>query len=109
MMKAGCFSAIASAFGVVAVSGNSHLFLSDDRVEGFPGRTFAVETVTAMNKRELRQALSGIKQANIAVRNFPMSVADLRKRLKLNDGGDTYIFVTTTDTSDHVLLVCRKA
>ena len=108
VMKAGCFGELSRAFGVVAVSPNSHLFLSDDRVEGFPGRTFAVETVTTMNKRELRQALSGIDKANIAVRNFPMSVAELRKRLKLKDGGDIYIFATTTGSNEHVLVVGRK-
>ena len=109
VMKAGCFGELSRAYGVEAVGRNSHLFLSADRVEGFPGRAFAVDGVTAMNKRELRQALSGIDKANIAVRNFPMSVAELRKRLKLKDGGTTYIFATTTDSGEHVLLLCRKA
>ena len=109
VMKAGCFAEIARAYGVRAVSPNSHLFLSQDRVEGFPGRAFAIDGATTMNKRELRQALSAIDKANIAVRNFPMSVAELRKRLKLKDGGTTYIFATTTDSGEHVLLLCRKA
>ena len=109
VMKAGCFAELSRAYGVGAVGRNSHLFLSDDRVEGFPGRAFAVDAVTTLNKRELRQALSGLKQANIAVRNFPMSVADLRKRLKLKDGSATYIFATTTGSGEHVLFVCHKA
>lgn len=109
VMKAGCFAELSCAYGVGAVSRNSHLFLSSDRVEGFPGRSFVVDALTTMNKRELRQALGGLKQANIAVRNFPMSVAELRKRLKLKDGGDTYIFATTTGDDEHVLLVCHKA
>ena len=61
-----------------------------------------------MNKRELKAALSGIDSANIAVRNFPLSVAELRKRLHLKDGGDTYIFATTAGEKDHLLLICRK-
>ncbi len=108
VMKAGCFGELSRAYGVGAVSLNSHLFLSADRVERFPGRAFAVDAVTTLNKHELRQALGGIKQANIAVRNFPMSVAELRKRLKLKDGGDTYIFATTTGGGEHVLFVCHK-
>ena len=108
VMKAGCFVEIASAYGVEAVSRNSHLFVSEGRVEGFPGRAFSVKAVTTMNKRELKKTLAGISNANIAVRNFPMSVADLRKRLKLKDGGDTYIFATTTAGGDHVLIVCRR-
>ena len=108
VMKAGCFDEIARAYGVSAVSRNSHLFLSDREIDGFPGRSFAIDAVTTMNKRQLRQTLSGMKQANIAVRNFPLSVAELRKRLKLNDGGDTYIFATTTSDGDHILMLTHK-
>lgn len=107
-MKAGCFGEIAHAYGVSAVSSNSHLFLSADRVEGFPGREFVIDGVTTMNKRQLKQLLGDLKQANIAVRNFPLSVAELRKRLKLRDGGDAYIFATTTADGDHVLLLTHK-
>ena len=108
VMKAGCFDEIARAYGVSAISRNSHLFLSDHEIDGFPGRTFAIDAVTTMNKRQLRQTLSGMKQANIAVRNFPLSVAELRKRLKLSDGGDTYIFATTTSEGDHILMLTHK-
>ena len=108
VMKAGCFDEIARAYGVSAISRNSHLFLSDREIDGFPGRSFAIDAVTTMNKRQLRQTLSGMKQANIAVRNFPLSVAELRKRLKLNDGGDTYIFATTTSDGDHILMLTHK-
>lgn len=108
VMKAGCFDEIARAYGISAISRNSHLFLSDHETDGFPGRTFAIDAVTTMNKRQLRQTLSGMKQANIAVRNFPLSVAELRKRLKLNDGGDTYIFATTTSEGDHILMLTHK-
>ena len=108
VMKAGCFDEIARAYGVSAISRNSHLFLSDREIDGFPGRTFVIDAVTTMNKRQLRQTLSGMKQANIAVRNFPLSVAELRKRLKLSDGGDTYIFATTTSEGDHILMLTHK-
>ena len=108
VMKAGCFDEIARAYGICAISRNSHLFLSDHEIDGFPGRAFAIDAVTTMNKRQLRQTLSGMKQANIAVRNFPLSVAELRKRLKLNDGGDTYIFATTTSEGDHILMLTHK-
>ena len=108
VMKAGCFDEIARAYGISAISRNSHLFLSDHEIDGFPGRSFAIDAVTTMNKRQLRQTLSGMKQANIAVRNFPLSVAELRKRLKLNDGGDTYIFATTTSEGDHILMLTHK-
>ena len=108
IMKAGCFDELAAAYGVSPVSRNSHLFLSDEPIEGFPGRSFVVERVTTMNKGELRKALAGIEKANIATRNFPLTVAELRKRLKIKDGGDVYIFATTTAEGEHLLLISRK-
>ena len=108
IMKAGCFDELAPAYGVSPVSRNSHLFLSAEPVDGFPGRSFSIERVTTLNKRELRQALAGIEKANIATRNFPLSVAELRKRLKLKDGGDVYIFATTTAEDEHLLLISHK-
>lgn len=108
IMKAGCFDELAAAYGVSPVSRNSHLFLSDEPIEDFPGRSFVVECVTTMNKGELRKALVGIEKANIATRNFPLTVAELRKRLKIKDGGDVYIFATTTAEGEHLLLISRK-
>lgn len=108
IMKAGCFDELALAYGVSPVSRNSHLFLSDEPVEDFPGRSFVVERVTTMNKGELRKTLAGIEKANIATRNFPLTVAELRKRLKIKDGGDVYIFATTTAEGEHLLLISRK-
>ena len=109
VMKAGCFAQLSRRFGVQAVAPNSHLFLSGGLVEGFPGRRFAVKAVSTMNKKQLRQALQGVAQANVAVRNFPLTADALRRRLKLKDGGNTYIFATTTAQGDHVLMLCEKA
>lgn len=108
VMKAGCFDLLAERFGVMPLHRNSHLFVSDAEVADFPGRGFVIERTTSMNKRELRDSLAGVTQANIAVRNFPLSTADLRKRLKLLDGGDIYIFATTVANQGHRLFFCRK-
>ena len=108
IMKAGCFDVIASRFGVMQLDKNSHLFVSDRDISDFPGRRFIIEKTTSMNKRELKAALAGIDQANITVRNFPMSVAELRKRLKLKEGGDIYLFATTIAGHQHQLFLCRK-
>ena len=107
IMKAGCFAEIEQAFEVSQLAPNSHLFASDQAIEDFPGRKFRVTAVTSMNKQELKQALKDIRQANIAVRNFPMSVADLRKRLKLSEGGNDYIFATTLTEGKKVLIICQ--
>ena len=107
IMKAGCFAEIEQAFEVSQLAPNSHLFASDQVIEDFPGRKFRVTAVTSMNKQELKQALKDIRQANIAVRNFPMSAADLRKRLKLSEGGNDYIFATTLTEEKKVLIICQ--
>ena len=108
IMKAGCFEALEERFPVSQVSPNSHLFLSNEEVSGFPGRGFRILVVTSMNKKELRSALATVSQANIAVRNFPLSAQQLRQKLKIKDGGDTFIFATTTAERVHQLFICRK-
>lgn len=108
IMKAGCFSEVEQAFGVRQLAPNSHLFAATEYIADFPGRRFNVEAVTTMNKRELKPIIGNLKQANITIRNFPMSVDALRKRLKLGEGGNTYIFATTTAKNEHVLMFCKK-
>jgi hypothetical protein len=108
IMKAGCFQEIEKVFDVCQLSNNSHLFVSEKEIKKFPGRLFHIETVTSMNKQELKIALQGIERANIAVRNFPMSAEALRKKLRLKDGGEVFIFATTLSDNSHKLFVCRK-
>ena len=108
LMKAGCFALIAWRYAIRQVSRDSHLYVSPCEVPQFPGRGFAVEAVTTMNKKELKAALAGVGRANVAVRNFPLSADALKKKLKLRDGGDTYIFGTTTADGTHVVIVCRR-
>jgi hypothetical protein len=108
IMKAGCFDLLAECFGIQQLDKNSHLFVADHEVRDFPGRQFVIDQCVSMNKRELKQALAGLTHANIAVRNFPLSVAELRKRLKLKDGGDVFIFATTVAEKGHLLLICHK-
>ena len=109
LMKAGCFSVLSERYGARMLSKNSHLFVSMEPIEDFPGRSFRIIAVSSFNKKELKRHLSGINKANIATRNFPLSVAELRKRLKLKDGGETYIFATTLSNESHVLVITEKA
>ena len=108
LMKAGCFGVLAGRYDARMLSKNSHLFVSQAPIEAFPGRSFRIIAVSSFNKKELKRHLSGITKANIATRNFPLSVAELRKRLKLKDGGETYIFATTLSDESHVLVITEK-
>ena len=112
IMKAGCFAELEAQFPVQQISVNSHLFLSSDEINDFPGRKFKILSISSMNKQEIKkkfsESLVPMESANIAVRNFPMSAEQLRKKLKLKDGGDTYIFATTLASGEHKLFFCRK-
>ena len=108
IMKAGCFDLVEERFGVTQIGPSSHLFVSEQQIADFPGRGFAIESVGSMNKKDTKRLLNGVKQANIAVRNFPLTAPQLRKKLKLADGGTVYLFGTTMQGGGHVLLRTSK-
>ena len=108
IMKAGCYSVLTERYPIAAIADDSHLFVSDTEVADFPGRSFCIKAITTMNKKQLAHAMAGITHANVATRNFPMTAHQLRSRLRLKDGGDIYIFGTTTTNKQHVLILCQK-
>ena len=108
IMKAGCFGELARSFRVTPVAQNSHLFLSPVEIDDFPGRSFQIQAISSVNKKELIQKAGSVERANISVRNFPLSADQLRKKLKLKDGGDVYLFATTLHDGQHRLFICRK-
>lgn len=105
ILKAGAFKQVAQQMGVHKLHPNSHLYTSDTLVSHFPGRIFTIDRITKVQKKEIND----IEKANVSIRNFPGSVADLRKKLKLKDGGDTYIFATTLHDNSKVLIIGRHA
>ncbi len=107
IMKAKCFKSIASSFGVNKLHPNSHLYTSDEYVPDFPGRSFCVVKTLPMDKQGIKE-LQTFRQANLSIRNFSSSVAELRKKLKLKEGGDLYIFFTTLADNHKAAIVCRK-
>ena len=108
IMKAGCFGVLTQRYPVKALAVDSHLFVSNQAISDFPGRCFTVMAATSMNKKELSKAMKGITRANVAVRNFPMTAQQLRQRLRLQDGGDCYIFGTTTAGGHRMIYLCKK-
>ena len=108
LMKAGCFAEVAHRYDLRVVSHDSHLMVSDRRIENFPGRHFEIEQVTSLNKQALRSVLQGIERANVAVRNFPMKAPELARRLHLRDGGNHYIFGTRLANGKTALIICHK-
>lgn len=107
LLKAGAFRLTAVRFGLKKLHPNSHLYTADRLVPDFPGRVFCVQRYTGFGKRELRDFCTGVPAANLTVRNFPASVADLRRRLRLKEGGVATWFATTLSDGRHVLIDCR--
>lgn len=108
ILKAGAFRILAQRYGLEKLHPNSHLYTSDTLAEGFPGRVFEITRTCTFNKKEIKETLEGIKKANISIRNFPASVAELRKRIKLSEGGDDYLFATTLNNDKKLLILGRK-
>ncbi|MBQ8098964.1 MAG: SAM-dependent methyltransferase [Bacteroidaceae bacterium] len=108
IMKAGIFAEVAQRYSLRQLSKESHLMVSRERVEEFPGRAFRLRSVSRMKGREMAAALSSLRQANVAVRGFPLTASELKRRLRLRDGGDTYIFAATLVGGGRVLLFCEK-
>ena len=106
LMKAGCYRLPAQRFGLSKLHPNTHLYTSDTLVNDFPGRVFQVESICGFSKKELKTL--GYKRANLAIRNFPERVDTLQKRLKISDGGTTYLFATTLNDESKVLIGCSK-
>ena len=107
LLKAGAFRTISSVYGIEKLHPNSHLYTSDTYLPDFPGRKFRILNSCGFGKNEIKEVLGTEKKANLTVRNFPASVAELRKRLKLAEGGDTYLFATTLANEKKVLIVCQ--
>ena len=108
ILKAGAFRNVACIYKVKKLHPNSHLYTSGEPIKNFPGRSFRITGVCTLNKKELKGVLGDLKKANITVRNFPSSVAELRKRIKLSEGGEVYLFATTLNNEQKVLIRCEK-
>ena len=108
IMKAGAYRSLTQAYPVKKLHPSSHLYVSPHFIEDFPGRKFQVEAVSGFGKMELKTFLQGMEKANLTIRNFPSSVAELRKRLKLKEGGDDYLFATTLADESKVIIKCKK-
>ncbi|MBR4187056.1 MAG: hypothetical protein IKQ85_01125, partial [Bacteroidaceae bacterium] len=109
ILKAGVQNALCQDYGVRKLHPFSHLFTFAHFIEDFPGRAFTIEDSYNFSKNEIKRLQGDVSQCNLTVRNFPSTVAELRKRLKLREGGDCYLFATTLCDGSHVLLRCKQA
>lgn len=107
ILKLGLFKSVAKKFGLNKLQQHSHLYTSLELIENFPGRIFKIQQTIKVDKKELAYYVPTLK-ANLTIRNFPQSVAELRKKLQLKEGGEVYIFATTLLDEKKVLILCEK-
>lgn len=108
IMKSGGYKTITLQYNVAKIHKNSHLYISKEKIENFPGRRFQIfQIIDNFSKINLKKMLPQ-KSYNLTVRNFPESADNLKKNLKIRDGGNDYLFATTVEPEKHLLLRCRK-
>lgn len=103
LMKSGAWGVISEKYGVEKLHNNTHLFSSETFIADFPGRIFQVKDITSFSKNSYKKT-----QANISTRNFPLSVDEIRKKLKIRDGGNIYLFFTTNSENKKIIIECQK-
>lgn len=108
LLKAGAFRSLAHQYQLKKLHPNSHLYTSPHLITDFPGRKFHITRHGGFGKKELKELMAGIKKANLTIRNFPASVAELRKRLKIEEGGEIYLFATTMASNNKRLICCKR-
>jgi hypothetical protein len=108
LMKGGCYKLLTQRFGVEKLHRNSHLYTSEELINSFPGRIFEVNDWAVYGKKA-KLMLDSVEKASIATRNFPLSVAELRRTLKIADGDELFLFATTLTGEQKVIISARKA
>ena len=108
VMKSGAFKLVGNSFGLLKIHINTHLYTSNKLEINFPGRIFEVNKVWGNSKNEIKELVKLIPKANITIRNYPLSVEELRKKLKIKDGGNTYLFACTSANEQKIMIECKK-
>jgi len=106
ILKSGGFHKITTQIDVYKIHQHSHLYTSKKNIK-FPGRGFKIHAVLPYDKKKIVKLLPN-KKANITTRNFHKSVAQIRKELKIKDGGDDYLFFTTNIHNSFICIYCKK-
>lgn len=109
VLKAGAFKSIATHYGLQKLHPNTHLYTADNYIATFPGRSFRIVQMLTFSKADLKTLRTSWPKANLSVRNFPATVDALRKKLKIKDGGQTFLFATTMADNQHLIIICEKA
>jgi 16S rRNA G966 N2-methylase RsmD len=106
ILKSGFFNEVSTQLNLYKLHINSHLYTSDILVD-FPGRSFEIIAVFKYNKKQIKRNF-GSKKANITTRNFHDTVAQIRKKTGIKEGGDDFLFFTTDIEDNAIMIQCKK-
>ena len=106
IMKSGAFKSIASKFKLNKLHPNTHLYTSTKKHTDFPGKIFQLEQLGAYNNKFSTHF--NTKAAIITMRNFPATIDEIKKKLKLKEGGDSYLIATTDITEKPILIKAKR-
>lgn len=107
LMKLACWRTIEGIYDLYKVERDTHLFTSDKLINAFHGRCFELIAEVKPDAKAIKKYLPDNK-ANIITRNFPMSVDEIKKKFKIDDGGDIYVIFTTLRDNSKKALICRR-
>lgn len=108
ILKGGAFKLVSNRYHAGKISVNSHLYTSTDKITDFPGRTFVIEDIFEFDKKNIKAIHLRYPKANVSTRNFPLSPPELKDRLGIKDGGETFLFGTLLNDNSKIILICKK-
>lgn len=108
VLKSGAANSIANKFRLKKIHNNSHLYISDDYHNDFPGRVMSIYRVEEFHTRNLKSLGKEYPKLNITTRNFPLTAQELRNKMKCKDGGNDYMFATTMEPNRPILIFCKR-
>lgn len=108
ILKAGAFNLVNERYHLQKLHAHSHVYTSAILQEDFPGRIFKIAATLKASKNEIKEYLGAQQKANLTVRNFPASVAELRKKWHLKEGGEDYLFATTLCDDRRAVIACKR-
>lgn len=106
LMKAGAFRLVATRYGLSKLHANTHLYTSDVNCENFPGRVFKVLAPVKPDRGSIMEFFPDTK-ANIIIRNYTTTPDELKRRLRLSDGGERYLIGFTSHKGPSLVVAER--
>ncbi len=105
LMKAAPYRLLSAKYNVNKLHPNTHIYTSNKYIENFPGDIFRIDKIIEFSSKEIKNIYKSYPQINVATRNFILTADELRKRLKVKDGGENKLMGVTLANNRRILLI----